>query len=259
MFIASIICLILGIALLIVAGVLFFKLDVREAFAFVMRKKSGKSVGSVVSGSRRRPSLSSAGKAKLSKKRTSGPNDTRSKINKKTKKIHKVEEIIQEEDTEKATDVLDVNSEDATGILSEDSEKATGILEDDSESPTGILDENSEDATGILNAGSEDATGILQDSSEQETGVLVYEDSENSTDILEDSENETGILPDTSEQATGVLRDVSEQETGILEQKSVIKKKSNVKSKKKAKTIDSDFKFEIVKEIVVVHTEEDIE
>ena len=52
----------------------------------------------------------------------------------------------------------------------------------------------------------------------------------------------------------------SEQPTGILDENKVITKKSNVKKKEsKAKTVDADFKFEIIREEIVIHTDETID
>lgn len=223
MFIASLICLILGLALIAAAVVIFFKFDVMEAFLFIRNKRTGKkpSTGSS-SKLRRRPNLKSAGKVKANKK-TTGNMD--SKIFGKKKKDSSTY-VLEEED-----------SEDPTSLLDEDSESPTGLLDEESESPTGLLDEESESPTGLLDEESESPTGLLE----------------------EDSESPTGLLDDESESPTGLLAEDSEEPTGVLDENKVITKKKDVKKKKQSKTVDSDFKFDVVKEVIVVHTKETIE
>lgn len=232
MFIASLICLILGLALLAISVYLFFKLDVREALNFIRNKRTGKSSATLVSKQRRRPNLKSSGKAKIDSKRGSKKKLGTTKIAGDAIKKPKM-------GSDADTYVLeDEDSEDATGILSEDSENPTGLLDDTSETPTGILAEDSETPTGILAEDSETPTGILAEDSEMPTGILV-----------EDSETPTGILIENSEEPTGVL-----------EESDVITKKADVKKPKSTvKTIDSDFKFDVVKDVVVVHTQETLE
>ena len=228
MFIASLICLILGIALLALAIYFFFALDVREALAFIRNKRTGRSAASSSLRMRRRPGLKSSGKAKVKSLRKTKVDEGTTKISEDeiTQKAKKEKKRKKGSDT--ATYVLEVeDSEGATSILSEDSENPTGLLNEDSENPTGLLEEDSETPTGLL---------------------------------VEDSETPTGILVEESETPTGILVEESEEPTGVLDENKVITKKKDVKKKKsKAKTVDSDFKFDVVKEVVVVHTDEIIE
>lgn len=233
MFIASLICLILGIALLALAVYFFFALDVREALAFIRNKRTGRSTASTSSRMRRRPGLKSSGKVA-------------DKARKKSKKKEGTTQIADDEVVKKGKK----GSDSETYVLEEeDSEGATSILSEDSENPTGLLNEDSENPTGLLNEDSETPTGLLEEDSETPTGLLV-----------EDSETPTGVLAEDSETPTGILSEESEEPTGVLDENKVITKKKDIKKKKsKAKTVDSDFKFDVVKEVVVVHTDEVIE
>lgn len=255
MFIASLICLILGIILLAISVYLFFKLDVRSAFAFIRNKRSGRNAVTS-SKQRRRPGLKSSGMAKVDNKRKNkmkSDNKKNSETAKPKSKKKKGSDI-------KTNVIFDIDSKEGSKALTFDSDGETSILDSESENPTGILDDESEDSTGLLNEESENPTGLLDEGTEKPTSILV-EDSENSTELLvEESESSTDILVEDSENPTGILSDESEDPTGILDENKVITKKANIKKKeKKAKTIDSDFKFDVIKEIIVVHTDERIE
>lgn len=138
-----------------------------------------------------------------------------------------------------STENLDEASEQETDLLNEESEQPTGILDEDTEKPTGILVEESEQPTGILDYDTESPTGIL----------------------VEESENPTGILSEESEQPTGVLSDDIAHKK-VVSSKKVKKSKpviSKVKSKlNKEKILDSEFKFELIKNEIVIHTDESI-
>lgn len=225
MFIASLICLILGIALLALAVYFFFALDVREALAFIRNKRTGRSTASSSSRQRRRPNLKSSGKVSDNAKR-------------KSKKLGGTTKIADDEDAKKSKKGKKGSDSDTYVLDEEDSEGATSVLSEDSENPTGLLGEDSENPTGLLEEDSETPTGLLE----------------------EDSETPTGLLAEDSENPTGLLAEESEEPTGVLDENKVITKKKDIKKKtSKAKTVDSDFKFEVVKEVVVVHTNESIE
>lgn len=233
MFIASLICLILGIALLALAVYFFFALDVREALSFIRNKRSGRSTASSSTRQRRRPNLKSSGKVA-------------DKAKGKFKKKDRTTKIAEDDVVKPAKKGSD---SDTYVLEEEDSEGATSILSEDSENPTGLLNEDSENPTGLLNEDSENPTGLLGEDSESPTGLLE-----------EDSESPTGLLSEDSETPTSILSEESEEPTGVLDENKVITKKKDIKKKKsKAKTVDSDFKFDVVKEVVVVHTDEVIE
>lgn len=222
MFIASLICLILGIALLALAVYFFFTLNVREALNFIRNKRTGRSTASSVSRQRRRPNLKTSGKVA-------------DKIKGKSKKKDGTTKIADDDVVKKGKKGSD---SDTYVLEDEDSESATSVLSEDSENPTGLLNEESENPTGLLGEDSENPTGLLE----------------------EDSETPTGLLTEESENPTGLLAEESEEPTGVLDENKVITKKKDIKKTKSiAKTVDSDFKFEVVKEVVVVHTDERIE
>lgn len=144
------------------------------------------------------------------------------------------------------------NADDSsTSTLNENSENSTDLLREDSESPTGILEEDSERPTGILVEESEKPTGILIEESEKPTGILI-----------EDSEKPTGILEEKSEKPTDVLSEGSETPTDMLPKTPRKLKKDKIKPqvvKSHKKEDKSTFKFVLVKDEVVTHTDESID
>lgn len=219
MFILSLICLILGILLLIVSVVLFFKLDVKNAYLFIHNKRTNRTN---VSSSRKRPrTTTKKSKGKVKDNVRSKFGGTSGKLfgnnNESVKSSHSPWQNMSN-NTKKTNQIITEDSEDPTGILVEHSEMDTGVLQEESELPTGVLQEDSEGVTDILSdaEGSESPTGILDD---------------------DNTESPTGILDDGAEGNTGIL-DAGE-DVNVDEDSS-----------------DSSYKFDIVKNEVVVHTDE---
>lgn len=225
MFIASLICLILGIVLLIVAVILFFRLGVLDAWRFMNNKRRGRSTAGYGSTRpRKRHNMSSHKQKKAGKASPSG------KLSAAEKLKSNIDNVVSNENAVKSQ----VGQNDSTYVLDEeDSESATSILQEESEQPTGLLQEDSEAPTGLLEEESEQPTGLLQEDSESPTGLLVEED---------------------SEKPTGLLEEDSEHPTSLLEDDVITKKQDQPMQEKR----QSDFKFEVVKNLVVVHTDETI-
>lgn len=227
MFIVAYILFGLGVVLLVCSVVAFFKLNVREAYNFTKNKR----------GTNTLRSATTRIKPRKQKREYSGKRTLPEKI-----EIQEADDSatgnLDEEASESATDLLDEDSENPTNILEEDSEKPTGILEEESEKPTGILEEESEKPTGILEEESEKPTGVLVEESEKPTGILT-----------EDSEKPTSILPE----------DIKTSQKG-RKPKKVVKRpaKKTVVKRKQDKEKEQAFKFELVKDEVVVHTKESI-
>ena len=156
----------------------------------------------------------------------------------------------------KREDYLKTIHEDATDILQEDMQELTSDMYSDPEEATDVLREydDSEAATDVLREDdSEAATDVLrEDDSEAATDVLRSEDDEEATDVLrsEDDEETTDVLrSEDDEAATDVLRgddfdatDVLAGDTGIA-----------VQAEKR-----EHGRFRMIKNVVVVHTDESI-
>lgn len=112
------------------------------------------------------------------------------------------------------------------------------LSDDDSESETDLLQEESEMPTGLLDEESEQPTGILEEESEKPTGILV-----------EESEKPTGILEEGSEKPTSALTNIPEKPKHAVKKPVVVKKQLT-------KSENISFKFEIIKDEVVIHTDE---
>lgn len=165
----------LAFVAMVVAIVLFFRLDIRGVYRDISGKSATVGIASIREETK---------KTERQRKTSIAKDDNTNNLSKKLKAIEEEQE----------TELLSEGDETTTALLSEGDETTTELLSEKDEKVTELLTEDNEEVTELLSQDGEEETELLSDESENETELL-SDESENETELLSDeSESETELL-----------------------------------------------------------------